>query len=168
MNDWIPNLNERGPVWRTCFSERVRTQMFCQALMGWEIWKGHQTVVLSKHRFFVETAYRWVTGLRCQATVQMTARQTPHIRLTHSTAEWYGPSLCYQQQGQHYFKTLHCRMCFLFFNGTIKNQLFVISFICVLTNNGACFILHQQGLTVALPFLLYSFLLVFFFFLTLT
>lgn len=58
--------------------------------MGWEIWKGHQTVVLSKHKFFVEKAYQGVTGLCCQATAQMPARETAHIHLSATTAEQCG------------------------------------------------------------------------------
>lgn len=36
---------------------RMCSQMFCQALMCWEIWKEHLPVVLSEPQFFVEKAY---------------------------------------------------------------------------------------------------------------
>lgn len=54
--------------------------MFGRAIMGWEIWKGHQIVVLSEHPFFVEKAYQGVAGLCCKATALRPARlTTPHI-----------------------------------------------------------------------------------------
>lgn len=84
----------RPRVMQLLFFVHVGWQMFFQALMNWEIWKGHQRVVLSEHQFFVKKAYQGVTGLCCWATAQMLATQTTacihSLPCTDSTAAWSG------------------------------------------------------------------------------